>query len=57
MFSKVTAQEMTWIKSNAPKFVQLDSRQIKCTVCNSALDYKVSFIIYLMDLLKYPYSD
>ena len=41
--TKIPPAELTQIKATAPKFAHLENRQIKCTVCNCVLNYKVMF--------------
>ena len=53
--TKIPPAELTQIKTTAPKFAQLDHRQIKCTVCNCVLNYKVTIFTFLDFLLSFSF--
>ena len=53
--TKIPPAELTQIKTTAPKFAQLDHRQIKCTVCNCVLNYKVTIFTIHVFLLSFHF--
>lgn len=39
--TKISSADFAWIKSNAPSQAQLEHRQVKCTICNACIDFRI----------------